>query len=126
MLFLIDSLGAMLTAFFLFIVLRNFNEYFGMPQTILIYLSVIAAIFCIFSTACFFFLKDNWIPFIRAIGIANFLYCILTVGLLIIYFPILTIIGITYFLVEIAIICVLVYIELKAATIIKQRFQTGG
>ena len=60
-LFLIDSLGAMLTAFFLFVVLKNFNEYFGMPQKILTYLSVIAAFFCIYSATCFFLLKklDN-------------------------------------------------------------------
>ena len=120
MLFLVDSLGAMLTAFLLFVVLRNFNEYFGMPKTILTYLSMIAAIFCIYSTACFLFLKDDWAPFIKAITIANLLYCILTIGLVIINFPVLTIIGIAYFLVEIAILCGLVYIEFKAATVIKQ------
>lgn len=118
--FLIDSLGAMLTAFLLFVVLRNFNKYFGMPITILTYLSAIAVFFCMYSMTCFFFLKGNWTLCIRVIGYTNLLYCILTIGLLIIYNATLTELGITYFLTEIAIVCVLVYVELKVAKTIKQ------
>ena len=114
-LLLIDSIGALMTAFFLFVVVRQFNEYFGMPKTVLTYLSVIAVCFFIYSTACFLFLKEGWAPFIRLIGIANLLYCALTIGLLYKYYPFLTIIGIIYFLIEIVIICSLSYIELKVA-----------
>jgi hypothetical protein len=117
-LFLIDSIGALTTAFLLF-VLRNFNEYFGMPESILTYLSVIAVFFCIYSTTCFFVIKANWILFIKIISIANLLYCVLTIGLVIFYNPQLTTIGTAYFLGEIAIIIGLVYIELKVATEIK-------
>lgn len=118
-LFLIDGLGALITAFSLFIVLQYFNKYFGVPSLILTYLSVIAACLCIFSTTCFFFLKGNWARFIRGISIANLLYCILTMGLLIVHYPQLTILGTTYFLVEIVVVCGLVYIELNVATAIK-------
>jgi hypothetical protein len=114
-LFLIDSLGAILTAFFLFVVMRQFNGYFGMPKTVLTYLSVIAVCFCIYSYACFLYLNALWTPYIRLIGIANLLYCALIFVLLIKYYSLLTIIGITYFLIEIAIICVLCYVELKVA-----------
>ena len=119
-LFLIDSAGALLTAFSLFVVLRNINEYFGMPETILTYLSAMAACLCIYSTTCFFKLKDNWAPFIIGISIANLLYCIITVSLIIFYNPLLTTIGTTYFLLEIAIVCTLVYIELNVAATIKR------
>ena len=119
-LFLIDSLGAILTALFLFVIMRLFNEYFGMPKAVLTYLSVVAACLCIYSTTCFFKLKDNWTPFIMGISIANLLYCILTISLIIFYDPLLTIIGTTYFLLEVAIICGLVYIELNVATTIKK------
>lgn len=119
--FLIDSLGAISTAFFLFVIMRQFNDYFGMPKTVLTYLSVIAICFCIYSTACFIFLKKHWTPFIRIIGTANLLYCALTIGLLIKYYPLLTIIGVVYFLVEIVIICCLSYIEFNAATEIKKK-----
>ena len=120
-LFLIDSIGALLTTFSLFVILRNFNEYFGIPKTTLTYLSTIAACLCIYSTTCFFFLKDNWTPFIIGISIANLLYCILTIGLITFNYPLLTFIGTTYFLAEIIIVCGLVYIELNVATAIKKK-----
>jgi hypothetical protein len=120
MLFLIDSLGAVLTAFFLFVLMRPFNEYIGIPETVLTFLSVIAICFCVYSATCFLFLKGRRTPFIRLIGIANLLYCALTTGLLIKYFPLLKIIGTIYFLIEIIIICVLGYVELNVATEIKK------
>lgn len=119
-LFLIDGLGAFLTAFFLFVILGNFNKYVGMPIWILNALSFIAVCFCIYSIACFFFLKQLWKPFIIGIGMANLLYAILTLALLMIYFPILGIFGIAYFLVEIVLICGLVYIELNVAKAIRK------
>lgn len=91
-----------------------------MPKTVLTYLSVIAIFFCIYSTACFLFLKGRWTPFIRLIGFANLLYCALTIVLLLKYYPSLTIIGTTYFLIEIIIICGLSYVELNVAKEIKK------
>ena len=120
-LLLIDSLGAILTAFFLFLIMRLFNEYFGMPKTVLTYLSAIAVCFCIYSTACFLFLRRRWTPFIRLIGFANLLYCLLTIGLLIKYYHLMTIIGTAYFLIEIVIICGLSYVELNVAKINKKK-----
>jgi hypothetical protein len=91
-----------------------------MPKTVLTYLSFIAICFCIYSAACFLFLKERWTPFIRLIGVANLLYCALTVGLLIKYYSLLTIIGAIYFLIEILIICGLSYVELNVAKEIKK------
>jgi len=120
-LFLIDSIGAFMTAFSLFVIVRQLNEYFGMPKNELTYLSIIAVCFCIYSAACFLFLKGGLTPFIRFIGIANLIYCALTIGLLIKYNPLLTIIGTTYFLIEIVIICGLSYVELNVATRNKEK-----
>ena len=119
-LFLIDSVGAILTAFMLFVIMQQLNEYIGMPKTVLIYLSFIAICFCIYSAACFLFLKECWTPFIRLIGVANLLYCGLTIGLLFKYYSLLTIFGTIYFLIEIVIICGLCYVELYVATEIKK------
>lgn len=123
-LFLIDSAGAMITAALLFFVLRNFNHHFGMPIEVLTYLALVAACFCVYSSVCYFLLKDYWTPFIRAISIANLLYCILTIGLLIFYYPRLTLLGATYFLTEVVVICGLVYIELNVATELKKNRAT--
>lgn len=119
-LFLVDGLGAMITSFFLLVILINFNKYFGMPKTALSYLSTIAAFLCIYSTICFFFLKDNWNFHIRIISIANLLYCFLTIGFIIFNFATLTIIGTTYFLVEIIVIGGLVYIKFHVAIATKK------
>lgn len=118
--FLIDSAGAFLTAFLLFVVLRNVNEYIGIPKIILTYLASIAFIFSLYSAMCFLFLKQHWTLFIRGIGIANLLYCILTISMLIINYPSIKIIGLSYFLIEIIIICILIYIELKVAAAIRK------
>lgn len=118
-LFLIDGLGAMLTAFILYFLLRNYNEYFGIPIILLTCLSVLAVCFSLYSIACSFFLKGTWFPFIIAISICNLLYCILTIVLVAVYRATITIAGTTYFFVEIVIICALVYIEYNVAKEIK-------
>ena len=119
--FLIDALGAILTAFFLFVIMRQFNGYFGMPKTVLTLLSVIAGLFCIYSTACFLFLKRNWALFIRLIGFANLLYCVLTIALLIKYYSLVSIIVTIYFLIEIVIICGLSYVEFSVAKQVEKK-----
>ena len=112
-LFLIDSFGAFLTAFFLFAILRTFNEYFGMPKMTLDFLSIIALAFSVYSFCCFFLVSNNWHPFLKAISIVNLLYCCLTLGLVIYYYSLLTILGVTYFLIEIIIVVVLVFFEIN-------------
>jgi len=114
-LFLVDSLGALMTAISLFVIVRPLNAYFGMPKEVLTYLSALAVLFCMYSGACFLFLNKGMKPFIRLIGMANLLYCALTMGLLIKYYPLLTLLGITYFFIEIVIICGLSIVELSVA-----------
>ncbi|MEG0851381.1 MAG: hypothetical protein RSF34_11120 [Flavobacterium sp.] len=116
-LFFIDSIGALITALLLFLLLSNFEEYVGMPKSILSYLSLIALLFCLFSATCFILLKRNFAPFIRGIGIANLIYCMLTIGILISNHRFVTIIGISYFLTEICVISILAYIELKVGIV---------
>lgn len=114
-LFLIDSIGALITGFSLLLIIGQFNGYFGMPASALSYLSIIAFCFCIYSAICFFFVKANWTKYMRVIGIANLFYCVLTIVLLIKYFPLLTMLGTSYFLIEIAIILGISYVELNVA-----------
>ncbi|QNA46626.1 hypothetical protein [Lacibacter sediminis] len=113
-LFLVDGIGAFITAFLLFAVLRTFNEYVGLPATTLTYLSAVAAGFCIYSISCFFVVKENWQHYLRFISIANLLYCCVTIGLVVYHYPTVTMLGIAYFSGEIIVICALVSIELKA------------
>lgn len=116
-LFLLDGLGAALTTFALFFVSRHYYDSFGMPATILTYLSVIGLMYCAYSMSCYFFLKDHWTIYIRIIGISNIFYCILTLTLLYSHYNSLTRIGLTYFLAEILIILLLVNLELSVANL---------
>jgi len=120
-LFLLDGLGAALTSFSLFFVLRPHYDFFGMPANILTYLSIIGLVYFAYSMSCYFLLKDRWTTYFRTIGMSNFLYCILIMTLLYSYFNNLTRIGLTYFLAEIFIIVWLGYLELRVANMLKAR-----
>lgn len=113
--FLLDGLGACLTAFLLGVVLTAFNEYFGMPQKTLNILALIALGFAFYSFFCFFFIGSTWRLFLKIIAAANLLYCCLTTALVIYFYPQLTILGVSYFLLEIVVVCGLVFVELRWA-----------
>jgi hypothetical protein len=114
-LFLIDSIGALLSAILLGLVLARFENIFGMPPKTLYALSFIACIFSIYSFLCFSGKIENWRPYLKIIAIANLLYCLLTIGLIIYFYQKLTVLGLIYFVLEIIIITILAMIELKTA-----------
>lgn len=112
-LFLADSLGALLSAFLLGVVLASFEGTFGMPRKILYCLSSAACVFAIYSFLCYWRIEENWRPYLRVIAIANLMYCCITIGLVISFRQELTHWGLTYFLLEIVVILILVFAELK-------------
>lgn len=111
--FLVDGLGAVLTAILLMAVVRTFDEYFGMPRPILTLLSIMAIIFALYSFSCFAFSGNNIQKFLRPIIAANLTYSILTSGLVIYFYNRLTFLGVAYFVGEVLIICGLVSLERK-------------
>lgn len=113
-LFLIDGACASLTAVILFVILRTFHVCFGMPQTTLIILSIIALALSAYAISCFYFIKTKWHLFLLPLTVANLLYCCLTLTLIVYYYPQLTALGISYFLLEMAVICGLVFFEVHA------------
>lgn len=115
-LFLIDSLGALLSALLLGVVLASLESTFGMPPKVLYVLASIAGIFCIHSFLCYSGQTENWRSRMRIIAIANLLYCGLTAGLIIALYPRLTGLGLLYFVLEIMVVAGLAVIELKAAS----------
>jgi hypothetical protein len=120
-LFLLDGIGALLTAILLLIIRTAFREDFGMPANILGFLILIACIFCSYSFGCFFLIHNHWRFFLRIITIANLLYAC-TTGFLILYFNReMTSLGLTYFTLEIGVILALVIIELKVLLKSKER-----
>ncbi len=114
-LFLIDSIGALVTAFMLGFVLVQFQNIFGVPKDILYILSLIALIYSIYSFVCYLKIKTTWRPFLKGIAIANLTYCLITIGLMISLHSQITYLGILYFSSEVIIILGLVILELKKA-----------
>ncbi|MEM9832997.1 MAG: hypothetical protein AAF944_20355 [Bacteroidota bacterium] len=114
-LFLIDGIGAIITALMLSQVLARLESIFGMPRQILYILAGIAAGFAVYSILCHLLVRENWQPFLRGIATANITYCIVTFGLIIYWFNILTYLGIAYFIGEIILVVGLAWFEFQFA-----------
>jgi len=112
-LFLIDGLGALLSAFFLGVILVQFHTDIGMPTKTLKALAIPAIIFSIYSLYCYFRIKENWKPYMKIIALLNMLYCIITAALVVGEFKQLSTLGITYFSVEMVIVGIVVYLEIQ-------------
>jgi len=112
-LFLIDALGALVSAFFLGVVLVRFNSLIGMPIETLYVLATLPCFFAVYSFYCYFFVKSNWRPFLKIVAVVNLMYCCLTISLMFFYSVKLELWGWAYFVVEILVIITLVSIELK-------------
>lgn len=116
LLFLIDGLGALLSALFLGIILVHFEDIFGMPQAVLYPLAGVACLFAVYSLCCYVLVRRRWAVFFWIIALANVLYACATLGLLVIQHDALTCWGWGYFVLELGIIGGLVGLEIKAAS----------
>lgn len=114
-LFLIDSLGAVVSAFFLGVILVRFESAFGMPVNVLYLLTFAACVFAIYSATCYLKTPANWQPFLKTIALVNLTYTCLTIGLMIHFYEKLTLLGLAYFVGELAIVITVAGIELKTA-----------
>jgi hypothetical protein len=111
--FLIDGLGALVTAFSLGFILTSFEEYFGMPKAVLNYLSGTAACFAVYSLSCHFLSLKQWPSFLGFITVANLIYCVISLSLLIYLREQIMALGWIYFLLELLIIIILVGVEFQ-------------
>lgn len=114
-LFLIDGIGAVISAFSLGFVLVYFQAYIGMPKKILYVLSFFPCLFVIYDWRCYFRIKKNISSHLYTIALFNLLYSVLSISLLIYYYDDLTQLGLTYFILELIILFVLITLEFRAA-----------
>lgn len=109
--FLIDGAGAMVTALLLSQVLARFETAIGMPGEILYVLAGIAGCFAICSLSCAILINTYEKFYLKGIAIANTLYCITILGLIIYLRESMTWLGVGYFAGEIVVVMSLVRIE---------------
>lgn len=121
--FLIDGIGAFVSALFLWLLIVPFESFFGFPADVAKTLSVLPFLYAMYSLSCYFFEKWQRIPFIQVIMAANILYCILSLVLVVVWFDQITLFGLWYFLSEKVIILALVMWEWK---IVQQIHKEGG
>ena len=118
-LFLIDGLGALLSAFLLGVILVKFENIFGMPRKTLYFLAFLPCVFAIYDLYSYLQTRKNQGLFLKIIATANLAYCFISIGAAFHHRQQLTSLGWIYFLFEILIIIVLVIIELKVAARLK-------
>lgn len=102
----------MLTAFCLGVLLVRWQNRIGMPENVLLSLAGIAIVFMVYSGLCCLFIQPaKAVPWLRTIILANTFYCFLSLGLVIYYFPLLTNLALLYFMLELIVVAMVVYIE---------------
>ncbi|WP_106793447.1 hypothetical protein [Aquimarina sp. Aq78] len=115
-LFLIDGLGALLSAFLLGIVLVRLESIFGIPAKALYILAFFPCVFAIYDFYCYLRVKKNQKFFLTAIALMNLIYCFISIGITFQHHQKITAFGWGYIIVEIIILIVLINIELKTAS----------
>lgn len=111
LIFLVDGMGASVSAVFLGIVLTVFNESIGLSLSILFVLGGLALLLAVYSLSCYYFSAPHR-PFLLIIIVANILYSILTLALVFFYSN-LTVLGLLYFSSELLVMGVLLSIEVR-------------
>lgn len=114
-LFLIDSLGALVSTLLYVFLLANFEHIFGIPANIIYRLAFLAGIYTIYSALCYFLRPIHWRPYLKIIASANLMHCGLTLALMAFYAQALSLLAWLYFIGELIIVISLAIIELKTA-----------
>lgn len=112
--FLLDAVGAFVSIIFLSF-LYSFDEFFGMPKSVIKIFLGIATAFFLYSTTTYLIKPINWRFYLRIIATLNISYCIVTFYHILQNLDTLTLYGHTYFIVEILVIMILSTYELKNA-----------
>lgn len=112
-LFLVDAFGAVLSAFSLGVLLVLFENHFGMPKEKLYYLAAVAVAFAVYSFRCYFRFPNNWRLFLAIIAASNFIYSLVTLCLIVLLYQDLTILGLIYFILELIILSIIIWIEIS-------------
>lgn len=112
-LFLIDGVGAILSAFLVGVVLTKFERIFGIPPETLYFLAVIPLFFALYDLYGYQSKNQKIGLLLKGIATLNLIYCLISIGLIIHHFDTITVLGWIYILIEIIIVLILAIIEFK-------------
>lgn len=113
--FMIDGMGALISAFLLGVVLPSFQQMLGIPLSAIYFLAVFPYIFLVYDFMVYQYIEYNQGYFLKGIAWANMAYCLISAGTLYFHFDKLTLLSGIYFVGEIAIVATLAVLELQFA-----------
>lgn len=113
--FLVDGSGAILSAFFLGVVLVKWKSIFGIPPSTLYFLALLPCLFAAYDFLCYCSLKTDPRAFLKWIAYANLMYCCISLASAGYHHNDITNYGWLYILAEILILAGLSYFEIKVA-----------
>jgi len=111
--FVIDAVGALLSAISLGIVLPVFHQWIGMPIATLYFLAALPIFFGFYDIICLYFVNYERTLWLRIILGLNSAYCILTLSLMCIHYEQLQPLGLAYFISELVVLIVLIRVQYR-------------
>lgn len=124
-LFLVDLIGAMLSAFLLVGVLARHENIFGIPPTSLYLLALFPVLFAIYDLFCLKIRTKKFSQYLKGIAIMNILYCFLSIGFALYHSKEITTLGWLYFVIEILLVTIIALTECNTAKTIERTKQTN-
>lgn len=113
--FLVDAIGAMISALLIGLVIAPYEGFFGVPTPIAYLLCFIAILLSAFSLLSYLFTQNSWKKNLRIIAILNLGYCAFTASVLTLNSEGITFWGWSYFILEMLIIFALSRVEMGIA-----------
>lgn len=113
--FIIDGIGALLSAILLGIVLVRLEIYFGIPKATLFILALFPCLFAVYDLYSYCIVKNKINLYLKGIAGINTAYCFISIALTMQHSEKITLLGWMYLLIEITIVCTLAYIEWNTA-----------
>ncbi len=112
-LFLIDGLGAIISALILGVILVRYNELIGMPVNSLYFLALLPLVFIFYDVYCYLTIKNRLLSKVKGIVTLNSLYCIISIIEIYINWKSLTSLGLTYFVLELIVLILIIRFEVS-------------
>lgn len=111
--FVVDGIGALMTALSLGVALPFFKDVIGLPVSTFYLLSAIAIGFCIYSFSCYLWADTRKALFLKIIMSANLGYCLVTAIVMWQNWNSLKPLGVLYFVGEIFVVLTVVFVEFR-------------
>jgi hypothetical protein len=114
-LFMIDGIGALVSATLLGIFLPQFESIFGIPISALYWLAIFPCLFAFYDFYCYFWIKTKVTKYLTGLAAINVMYCVLSIIVAYYHHNSITTFGWLYILMEITVVLLLANLEYSTA-----------